>query len=115
MKSFKCGFEPLQGKDMEINLMKITKKMVSYVAELSRLKLSDEQTIKMQADLESIIGYMDVLNRLDTSEIEPLSHIFSVKNVFREDEVTESYDRETLLRNAPVRDEECFIVPKTVE
>lgn len=95
--------------------MKITKRMVSYVAELSRLKLSEEQTVKMQADLESIIGYMDVLSRLDTQGIEPLSHIFSVKNVFREDETAESFDREALLVNAPVRDSECFIVPKTVE
>lgn len=58
---------------------------------------------------------MDTLNTLDTSGVEPLSHVFPVKNVLREDEVRPSMDRGELLKNAPAADDEAFLVPKTVE
>jgi aspartyl-tRNA(Asn)/glutamyl-tRNA(Gln) amidotransferase subunit C len=95
--------------------MKITKEMVEYVAALSRLKLSDQEKTEVQKDLGSIIDYIDMLNNVDTTDIEPMSHTFAIKNVFRKDEVLPSFDREELLKNAPKRDEESFIVPKTVE
>lgn len=95
--------------------MKITEEMVEYVAILSRLKLSDEEKVQVQNDLGSIIDYIDLLNNVDTTDIEPMSHTFAIKNVFRKDEVQPSFDREELLKNAPKRDEESFIVPKTVE
>ena len=72
----------------------------------------------MAGDLEGILAYMDTLNTLntlDTSGVEPLSHVFPVKNVLREDEVRPSMDRGELLKNAPVADDEAFLVPKTVE
>ena len=56
-----------------------------------------------------------MLNALDTSEVEPMSHVFPVKNVLRPDVVEPSADRAELLRNAPVPDQEAFLVPKTVE
>lgn len=95
--------------------MQITNEMVKYVAELSRLDLSEEQTNKAQADLGSILDYIDTLNNIDTNGVEPMSHVFAVKNVLREDKIVPSYDREVLLANAPKRDEEAFLVPKTVE
>ena len=69
----------------------------------------------MTGELEQILAYMDVLNGLDTADIEPMSHIFPLKNVLRPDEVVPSEDRAVLLANAPVPDEEAFLVPKTVE
>ena len=69
----------------------------------------------MTAELETIVAYMDVLNRLDTSGIEPLSHVFPVKNVMRPDEVVPSCDRAALLAGAPAADGEAFLVPKAVE
>ena len=69
----------------------------------------------MTGELEQIIAYMDTLNALDTSGVEPLSHVFPVKNVLREDEVQPSMDRGMLLKNAPAADDEAFLVPKTVE
>ena len=69
----------------------------------------------MAGDLEGILAYMDTLNALDTSDVEPLSHVFPVKNVLREDEVQPSMDRGELLKNAPAADDEAFLVPKTVE
>jgi aspartyl-tRNA(Asn)/glutamyl-tRNA(Gln) amidotransferase subunit C len=95
--------------------MKITTEMVDYISVLSRLKLGDEEKEKMTGELEQIIAYMDTLNELDTSGVEPMSHVFPVKNVMREDEVQPSFDRSELLKNAPKADEEAFLVPKTVE
>ena len=95
--------------------MKITTEMVDYISVLSRLKLPQEEKEQMTGELEQIIAYMDTLNALDTSGVEPMSHVFPVKNVLREDEVKPSTPREALLRNAPVPDEEAFLVPKAVE
>ena len=95
--------------------MKITEEMVDYVSVLSRLKLPQEEKTRMTAELQQIVSYMDVLNTLDTADVEPMSHVFPVKNVLREDEVQPSFDRAELLKNAPVPDEEAFLVPKTVE
>jgi aspartyl-tRNA(Asn)/glutamyl-tRNA(Gln) amidotransferase subunit C len=58
---------------------------------------------------------MDVLNEVDTDGVEPMSHVFSLKNVFREDEVRQSTPMEELLKNAPRRSADSFVVPKTVE
>ena len=95
--------------------MKITTEMVDYISELSRLKLPEEEKEKMTGELEQILAYMDTLNALDTSGVEPMSHVFPVKNVMRSDEVEPSFDRAALLKNAPVPDEEAFLVPRTVE
>ena len=64
--------------------MKITTEMVDYISQLSRLSLPEEEKRAMTAQLERIVDYMDVLNQLDTADIEPLSHVFPVKNVLRE-------------------------------
>ncbi len=95
--------------------MQITKNLVEYVAELSRIKLDEASTEKMQKELGAIVDYMEILNQLDTEGVEPLSHVFSITNVMREDEVAESYDRAEILQNAPEHTDETFIVPKTVE
>ena len=95
--------------------MKITKELVDYVSTLSRLRLPQEEKAKMAGELEQIVTYMDTLNTLDTDGVEPMSHIFPLKNVLRADEVVPSADREVLLSGAPDRDEETFRVPKAVE
>ena len=95
--------------------MQITKELVSYVAQLSRIKLDDSETEEMQKQMGAIVDYMDILNQLDTDEIEPLSHIFSITNVMRDDVTAPSYDREEILSNAPEHTAEAFVVPKTVE
>lgn len=95
--------------------MKITEEMVDYIALLSRLKPDAEEKVRMTAELEKIVSYMDVLNALDTEGVEPLSHVFPIRNVMREDEVVPSFPREELLKNAPGGDSEAFLVPKAVE
>ncbi|HIV85925.1 MAG TPA: Asp-tRNA(Asn)/Glu-tRNA(Gln) amidotransferase subunit GatC [Candidatus Monoglobus merdigallinarum] len=95
--------------------MEITRDMVEYVAELSRLKISEAEEESVRRGLGEIIGYMDILNNIDTEGVEAMSHAFAVKNVLRDDVVKQSADRSELLANAPVSDDEAFIVPKTVE
>ena len=95
--------------------MQITKELVQYVAELSRIKLSEQDAENMQNDLGAIVNYMEILNQLDTDSVEPLSHIFNITNVMRDDKVVESYDRAEILKNAPECTDETVVVPKTVE
>ncbi|HIT01686.1 MAG TPA: Asp-tRNA(Asn)/Glu-tRNA(Gln) amidotransferase subunit GatC [Candidatus Enterenecus merdae] len=95
--------------------MKITTELIAHISQLSRLFLPEGEQAAMAAQLERIVDYMDVLSRLDTGDIEPMSHVFPVRNVLRADEEQPSCDREALLANAPARDEESFLTPKSVE
>lgn len=95
--------------------MKINEEMVDYISALSRLRLPPEEKAAVTVELEGILAYMDVLNGLDTAGVEPMSHVFPIKNVLRPDTVEPSIDRADLLRGAPAADEEAFLVPKTVE
>lgn len=95
--------------------MNIDGKMLDYIGVLARLEIKDEDREKDKENLDKIIGYMDILNELDTSNIEAMSHAFPVKNVFREDEIKSSVERENIILNAPNKKEGCFKVPKAVE
>lgn len=95
--------------------MKITEELVDYISLLSRLKLDEAERTEMAGELEKIVSYMDRLGQVDTQGVEPMSHVFPVKNVLREDEVIPSQDRAELLAGSPVPDGEAFLVPKTVE
>lgn len=95
--------------------MKITDELIDYVSVLSRIEITDEKREQTKDDLEKLINYMDVLNGLDTENIEAMSHAFPVKNVFREDVLGESIDRDIITENAPHKKDGCFKVPKTVE
>lgn len=95
--------------------MTVNTELVEYISELSRLELQCGEKQDMTAQLEQIIAYMDVLSKLDTKDVEPMSHVFPVKNVLREDEVEPSQDRAELLAGAPVPNGEAFLVPKAVD
>lgn len=95
--------------------MTITDETIDYVAILAKLDLSNEEKEKAKKDLSSILGYVDTMNELDTENIEPMSHVFPIKNVFRDDIVVNKPNRDSLLSNAPAQKDGCFMVPKTVE
>lgn len=95
--------------------MKITRKEVEYVARLARLALSEVEKEKMTAQLDSILQYMDTLNKLDTNKIEPTSHVLPLNNVWREDVATPSCPREEILANAPEQAEGFYKVKKVIE
>ena len=65
--------------------MAITDETIEYVAALAKLDLTDEEKERAKKDLGNIIGYVDTMNQLDTTGIEPMSHVFAYHNVFRED------------------------------
>ena len=92
--------------------MKVTDELIDYVSSLARLSLSDDEKAKIKDEISKIIDYMDILNQVDTADVEPM---LPVTNVFRKDEVVPSYDRDAILANAPDSDEGAFRVPKTVE
>ena len=93
----------------------ISDETIEYVGILAKLDLSDEDKENAKKDMASMLDYIDKLGELDTTGVEPMSHIFPVSNVMREDEVTNGDGSEATLYNAPERNDEAFIVPKTVE
>ena len=93
---------------------KISDETIEYVGILAKLELSDEEKEEAKADMEKMLDYIDTLNELDTTGIEPMSHVFPVNNVFREDVVTNGAGREETLANAPQRKEDSFEVPRTI-
>ena len=93
----------------------ITKKDVEYVARLSRLKLKEEEKEKFTYQLNTILEYMEKLNELDTSKIEPTSHVVPLRNVRRKDERRPSYPVVEVLKNAPEKEKDYFKVPPIIE
>ena len=91
--------------------MPLTRAEVEKIALLSRLLLSEDELQRMTAQLGGILGYMDLLGEVDTTGVEPMAHARDLANVFRNDVVRPSLDREQALANAPHRDEECYLVP----
>jgi aspartyl-tRNA(Asn)/glutamyl-tRNA(Gln) amidotransferase subunit C len=94
--------------------MAVTKKDVEKIAELARLKFSEEELQNFTPQMNEILSYMDKLNELDTENVEPLSHPVEQTNVFREDEMRPSIPTEAALKNAPAKDERHFKVPKVI-
>lgn len=94
--------------------MPVTIKDVEHVAALARLSFSEEEKQKLTAQLNEILRYMEQLNTLDTSNVEPLSHVIELQNVFREDTLRPGLPREEALKNAPSHTEEFFKVPKVI-
>ena len=92
------------------------RKFVTTDHTLAELELRAGHLTKEQAkkDMESMLDYVDKLNELDTSSVEPMSHVFPVKNVFREDVVTNGDGSEDTLKNAPEAQDNAFVVPKTI-
>ena len=94
--------------------MPVTIKDVEHVAKLARLEFTEAEKEKFTHQLNKILAYMEKLNELDTKNVEPLSHVIELSNVFRDDIVKPSYPREEMLKNAPEKDEKFFKVPKVI-
>ena len=94
---------------------KITDETIDYVGILAKLKLPEQEREDAKADMQKMLDYIDKLNELDTAGVEPMTHVFPVKNVFREDVVANGDDREQMLANAPEQRDGQYQVPKTVE
>ncbi|PKL46845.1 MAG: Asp-tRNA(Asn)/Glu-tRNA(Gln) amidotransferase GatCAB subunit C [Planctomycetes bacterium HGW-Planctomycetes-1] len=88
---------------------------VRQTAKLSRLDLSEAEITQFTGQLGAILEYVEKLNQLDTSKVEPLAHCLPISNCLREDEIKQSLGTEKTLANAPDKDEQFFIVPKILE
>ncbi len=91
----------------------ISDETIEYVGILAKLSLSDEEKEAAKKDMGAMLDYIDKLSELDTDDVEPMSHVFDVSNVFREDEVTNGDMREALLSNAPEVKDNMYMVPRT--
>ena len=91
----------------------ISDETIEYVGILAKLDLSGEEKEQAKKDMEEMLDYIDKLNELDTDGVEPMSHVSDVVNVFREDVVTGTDDRDELLKNAPEQKDGMYVVPST--
>lgn len=94
--------------------MAVTIQDVEHVAALARLSFSEEEKLMLTHQLNDILRYMEQLNTLDTSGVDPLSHVIPLQNVFREDTLQPSLPREEALKNAPASNGQFFKVPKVI-
>ena len=94
--------------------MPVTRKDVEHVASLAKLSFTDEEKERLTVQLNEILNYMEQLNSLDTEQVEPLSHVIELNNVFREDVRVPGVTREEALKNAPSKSEKFFKVPKVI-
>ena len=88
---------------------------VRKVASLARLKLTDDEIAEFSEQLGQVLGYVEVLNELDVTDVEPMAHAAEVTNVLREDETRPSLPRDEALANAPKTDGQFFQVPQILE
>jgi len=94
--------------------MSVTIQDVEHVAALARLQFSEKEKQKLILELNTVLTYMEQLNTLDTSAVEPLAQVVELGNVFREDIPTPGVSREEALKNAPAKTEAFFKVPKVI-
>lgn len=95
--------------------MKITRETIDHVAGLARLNLDEKERDRLTVEMADIISWVDKLSELDTTGVKPMEHVIPIRNVLREDEARNSYDRDKILANAPSSEDGCFKVPKVVE
>ena len=95
--------------------MKVTKKDLENVAVLSRLAIPADKEEQYTNQLNDVLTYMESLNSINTDDVQPIAHVLPISNVFRDDVVKESLDRDLALSNAPLKDDGYFKVPKILE
>lgn len=94
--------------------MEVTDQLIDHLASLSKLSFSDSEKAELKTDLQKMISFIEKLQELDTTGIEPLTHMGASLNALREDEVKGMISREEALMNAPVKDNQFFKVPKVI-
>lgn len=90
----------------------ITIQDVEHVAKLARLDLTEEEKVKFSKQLGDVLKYVEQMNEVDTTNVEPLSHVVDFNNVMREDEIHYDCSKEELMMNAPEEENGFFKVPK---
>ncbi len=96
-------------------MARITRQQVDYIAELSRLSLSEAEALAMERDLERILDYVASLQELDTEGVEPTAHAIALDTPLRSDRATAAMDPELAVANAPERAGTAFVVPRVID
>lgn len=115
MKGSGSGMTPGPGTDTRSSDMKLDKQQIEKVSTLARLELNEEEKGQFQQQLSDIITYVEKINELDTSSVEPADHIVDQKNIFHQDVPGQSLPREEIEKVAPKFDRGHFVVPKVIE
>ncbi|MBE5821013.1 MAG: Asp-tRNA(Asn)/Glu-tRNA(Gln) amidotransferase subunit GatC [Clostridiales bacterium] len=95
--------------------MNITKEQLKHIANLSNLSFNDEELEKYLVDMTGIVDFVNQLNEINTDDVEITTSILGEYNIFREDEIKESFDRELLIQNAPDSQDGMFKIPRVIE
>jgi len=95
--------------------MQVDDALIDKLSRLAMLDFDETERSEIKADLEKMIGFVDKLKELDTTGIEPLLHISSEINVLRDDTAGNMLSKEEALRNAPLHNENFFLVPKVIK
>lgn len=95
--------------------MEVTDEMVKNLADLSRLTFNDQEKEDIKKDLQRMISFVEKLQEVDTSNVEPLLHMSESVNIYREDNIQGSMEKSAALNNAPMSDENYFKVPKVIK
>ena len=95
--------------------MTIDLKTVKHISKLSRISVDDEKAKKLESDLNSIFNFIEKLNELDTSKIQPLASIAKTTLPLRNDEIKSKNIRDQILKNSPDENKDFFVVPKVIE
>jgi aspartyl-tRNA(Asn)/glutamyl-tRNA(Gln) amidotransferase subunit C len=95
--------------------MKLSYEQVRHIAWLARLGLSEEEVEKFSVQLSNILDNFEILKQVDTANVPPATHTIPLQNVFRKDDVAESYSQAEILSNAPKREGNCFKVQAILE
>ncbi|QKZ11789.1 Asp-tRNA(Asn)/Glu-tRNA(Gln) amidotransferase subunit GatC [Spirosoma sp. KUDC1026] len=95
--------------------MKVDQETLHKIAHLARLNVRPEEEAELLNSLNGVLDWMEQLNEVDTTGVEPLTHISAETNVLRDDRVAQHLPREQALANAPQHDEQFFEVPKVLE
>lgn len=95
--------------------MNINDELIDKLANLARLRFNEEEKEEIKNDLTKMISFIDKLNELDTTGVEPLLHMSDNINILREDEIKDMLSRQDVFKNAPLHDEQFFKVPKVIK
>ncbi len=95
--------------------MKITRELLDKIAHLARLEVKEEDAEKMMSDMSALVTWVEKLNEVDTQGVEPLTTMSHEVNTLRNDEVNTPLTHEAVLKNAPLKNEDYFRVPKVLE
>ncbi len=94
--------------------MKLSKDELLKVADLARIEMTEQEVLSISKQVSDILGYIEILEKADTNNINPTSHDMAATNVFRDDTVIDTFNKEKALANAPRAEEDHFVVPKSI-